>query len=80
MATLLIVDDEPVNRELLHAYLEPVGHELLDAARRSEALAIVEERRPDLVLLDVMMPGLDGFVVTERIKASTRDELCRSCS
>jgi len=75
MATLLLVDDEAINRELLHAYLEPLGYELIDAANGTEALAIVDERRPDLVLLDVMMPGLDGFAVTERIKAATRDEL-----
>jgi signal transduction histidine kinase len=74
MATLLLVDDEPLNRELLHAYLEPLGYDLIDAADGEEALARVDADHPDLVLLDVMMPGLDGFAVTERIKAATASE------
>jgi two-component system sensor histidine kinase/response regulator len=74
MAIILIVDDEPLNRELLHAYLESSEHTLIDAASGEDALAAVASERPDIVLLDVMMPGLSGFDTVERIKAATRDQ------
>jgi two-component system sensor histidine kinase/response regulator len=75
MATLLIVDDEPLNRELLHAYLDGLDHQVVDAASGEEALAVAAKARPDLVLLDVMMPGLDGFETTRRLKSAFKDEL-----
>ena len=75
MATVLIVDDDPVNRELLHAYLEGLGHQLVDASSGEQALELVDRAAPDLVLLDVMLPGLDGFATTQRIKERCRDEL-----
>jgi signal transduction histidine kinase len=75
MATLLIVDDEPLNRELLHAYLEGLDHRLVDAASGQEALDVAQDAHPDLVLLDVMMPGLDGFETTRRLKSAFKDEL-----
>jgi signal transduction histidine kinase len=74
MAKLLIVDDEPVNRELLHAYLDGFGHELVDADSGERALGIARNWRPDLVLLDVMMPGLSGFDTTRFLKELTPDE------
>jgi signal transduction histidine kinase len=74
MAKILIVDDEPLNRELLHAYLEGAGHELHDADTGEAALRLTEELHPDLVLLDVMLPGLSGFETCERLKTARRDE------
>src|SRR5437868_5677361 len=74
MAIILIVDDEALNRELLHAYLESSEHTLIDAESGEDALAAVARERPDIVLLDVMMPGLSGFDTVERIKAATRDQ------
>lgn len=74
MAIILIVDDEPLNRELLHAYLEGNDHDLIDCASGEEALAALEHDKPDLILLDVMMPGLSGFDTVARIKAQTRDQ------
>ena len=75
MAKILIVDDEPLNRELVHACLDGAGHELIDAASGEAALATVEQLGlPDLVLLDVMMPGIDGFQTAARLKALTRDQ------
>src|SRR5260221_14752196 len=68
MARLLIVDDQPLNRELLHAYLEGSGHELVDAESGEQALEIAGRQLPDLVLLDVMMPGIDGFETARRLK------------
>jgi len=69
-ARILIVDDERHNRQLLEVMLTPEGCQLLTAASGEEALAIVAQEAPDLVLLDVMMPGLDGYEVTKRIKGN----------
>ena len=69
-ARILIVDDEPYNRQLLEAMLAPEGYLLQTAARGEAALAIVAERPPDLILLDVMMPGLDGYEVAGKIKGN----------
>ncbi|HMI42476.1 MAG TPA: ATP-binding protein [Gemmatimonadaceae bacterium] len=66
---ILIVDDERHNRELLEVMLKPEGFLLLSAATGEEALAIVARQPPDLILLDVMMPGMDGYEVAGRIKS-----------
>ena len=60
-ARLLVVDDEPNIRELLSASLRYAGFEVETASDGQQALAMAETFRPDLLLLDVMMPGLDGF-------------------
>jgi len=65
---ILIVDDERRNRELLEVMLRPEGYQFLSAANGEEALAIVASEAPDLVLLDVMMPEMDGYEVAGRIK------------
>jgi signal transduction histidine kinase/DNA-binding response OmpR family regulator len=67
-ACVLIVDDERANRELLKVMLAPEGFLLLTAASGEEALAIVAHQPPDLILLDVMMPGMDGYEVAGKIK------------
>ena len=67
---LLIVDDERDNRELLEIILTRAGYEIATAASGAEALAIVAKRPPDLVLLDVMMPEMDGYEVAARLKSS----------
>ena len=69
-ADVLIVDDERANRELLQIMLEPEGYELSVAASGEEALASVAKHPPDLVVLDIMMPGMSGYVVTSRLKAN----------
>jgi len=68
-ASVLIVDDEPRNRELLRVMLTPQGLDLTTATSGEEALAMVAEHPPDLILLDVMMPGMDGYEVAHRIKS-----------
>jgi len=68
MATILVVDDDEINRTLLVRRLTPEGHTVRVARDGLEALAAVEEAVPDLVLLDVMMPHLDGFDVCRRLR------------
>jgi CheY-like chemotaxis protein len=63
-ARVLIVDDERHNRDLLEVMLAPEGLLLQAAASGEEALAKVAQEPPDLILLDIMMPGMDGYIVT----------------
>jgi len=66
---ILIADDSPSNRDILQTRLAIHGYEILTATDGEEALAIAREAQPDLILLDVMMPKLDGFEVCRRLKA-----------
>jgi sigma-B regulation protein RsbU (phosphoserine phosphatase) len=66
--TVLIVDDIAVNLKILRAILKRAGHEVVEASSGQEALRIVRESPPDLVLLDVMMPGMDGYEVCLTLK------------
>jgi serine phosphatase RsbU (regulator of sigma subunit) len=67
-ARILIVDDRPENVELLEAFLEPEGYHLLRAKDHEGALAIAQGEQPDLILLDVAMPGVDGYQVCLELK------------
>lgn len=67
-ATILIVDDEARNRDLIEAILKPTGHRLELAEDGREALAKTIELRPDLILLDVMMPDITGYEVCQTIR------------
>lgn len=69
-ATILIVDDESQNRKLLEVLLRHEGYLTLSAANGEEALASIARRIPDLILLDIMMPGMDGYQVARLLKAS----------
>jgi PAS domain S-box-containing protein len=68
-ATILVVDDVAANRDTLRELLEPEGYRLLEAADGPAALQLAAATPPDLVLLDVMMPGMDGFEVCRRLRA-----------
>ena len=68
-ALVLVVDDQEVNRIPLTVLLEQEGHAVLEAGSGEEALEIVRGGDVDLVLLDVMMPGMDGFETCRRIRA-----------
>jgi two-component system sensor histidine kinase/response regulator len=67
-ALLLVVDDDPVNAELLAELLAALDYRVVTAFSGAAALEVVRERRPDLVLLDIMMPGLNGYEVCRRLK------------
>jgi two-component system OmpR family response regulator len=69
---LLVVDDEPNIVELLSASLRYAGYEVTTATHGSEALKKARDVDPDLLVLDVMMPGLDGFEVVRRLRAESR--------
>jgi putative two-component system response regulator len=72
---VLVVDDVAANRELLEGHLVELGYDVREARDGLEALALVAAEEPDLVLLDVDMPGLDGIEVCRRLKASERTRL-----
>ncbi|MEU8876056.1 response regulator transcription factor [Streptomyces javensis] len=65
---LLVVEDEPTLRELLSASLRLAGFAVVAVATGEQALAAVRERRPDLIVLDVMLPDIDGFEVVHRLR------------
>jgi len=69
---LLIVDDNEINRDILRRLLESQGHQVAAAADGEQALELLGRRSFDLVLLDVVMPRMDGFEVLMRLKADTR--------
>ena len=66
---VLIADDDPLLRALLVHRLSADGYEILSAEDGSQALSVVAEQRPDLIVLDALMPVMDGFEVLRRIKA-----------
>ncbi len=69
MARILIVDDDPRNLKLLDFRLKSVGHETIFAMDGGEALELATREKPDLVLLDIMMPVMDGFQVLRKLKS-----------
>ena len=67
-ARVLVVDDIEANRRLLQAKLEAQYYTVMLAENGIEALSMVERSEPDIILLDVMMPGMDGYEVCRRLK------------
>ena len=68
MTRILVVDDEPLYIRLLHINLSTEGYEVITATNGEEALELVSTKSPDMVILDVLMPKLDGFTTCERIR------------
>src|SRR5476651_194901 len=69
-AMLLIVDDEIQQRKLLETLLRHEGYQIVSAASGEEALRLVAQQPPDLILLDIMMPGMDGYEVAHQLKGN----------
>ena len=69
----MVVDDEPNIRDLLASSLRFAGYDVLSAGDGTEALRLATTEKPDLVILDVMLPDMDGFTVTRKLRASGID-------
>jgi two-component system cell cycle response regulator DivK len=67
---ILVVEDHEENRRLLRDLLTSFGYELVEAVTGEEGLVSAETHRPDLILMDIQLPGLDGYETTRRIKAN----------
>ena len=65
---VMVVDDEPAIVRLVRAKLQADGYAVITAARGEEALALLDDERPDLVILDLMMPGMDGFETLRKVR------------
>jgi len=68
MKKVLIADDKATSRELIRTVLEPLGYEITEAANGLEAVQAALEIRPDLIVLDLHMPGLDGYGVVANLR------------
>jgi CheY-like chemotaxis protein len=72
MIKALIAEDNAINRELLRELLEAKGYEVVEACDGQEALQMIEEVQPDVLLLDIGMPRLDGFGVLRKVRENPR--------
>jgi len=68
-ATILYVEDNPENRLLVRRVLEAEGHTVLEADSAAQALQLVQDKPPDLILMDINMPEIDGYTLTARFRA-----------
>lgn len=70
-AKVLLIDDDPLAIELMEAVLQPEGYKILKAANGENGIALAQQEIPSLIILDLLMPGLDGFGVVERLRAES---------
>ena len=79
--TVLIADDDRINRMVLHTMLKKDGHTVYVAENGQEAVTLFEQHQPDLVLMDVMMPYMDGYEATRRLRQfSSADKAASSAA
>lgn len=69
MATILVIEDDPNSLLLTTTVLEHAGHAVLCAERAANGLKLARERQPDLILMDIQLPGMDGLAATRLLKA-----------
>lgn len=72
MKTIVVVDDNPASRELIREVLDSPEHRIMEAADGRQALDLILASDPDLVLLDIQLPGLDGYSVVRRLRQNPR--------
>lgn len=75
MARILVVEDNPTNMKLAVLLLQREGHEIIEAADAETGIRLARERQPQLILMDLQLPGMDGLAATRLLKAdvATRD-------
>ena len=66
---ILVVEDQPDNRQIIRDMLAPTDYEITEAENGEEALAAIAKQRPDLILMDIQLPIIDGYTATRQIKA-----------
>ncbi len=73
--TILLVEDNAVNRDLIQFLLSSQGYQVLEAGTAQEAFEILKTERPDLIVMDIQLPGMDGLTATKKLKGdpATRD-------
>jgi CheY-like chemotaxis protein len=74
---ILVVDDNPRNLKLAFDVLEDAGYEVLEAVNAEEAQIMIDRNLPDLILMDIALPGMDGLTLTRKIKAKERTKHIR---
>lgn len=79
MESILVIDDEEDIRELLSYNLTQAGYKIFTAPNGTEGIALAEKHRPDLIILDVMMPGMDGIEVCERLSGNVKTQGIKIC-
>jgi two-component system, cell cycle response regulator DivK len=67
---ILVVEDQPDNRQIIRDMLAPTDYEITEAENGEEALAAITKQRPDLILMGIQLPTMDGYEVTRKIKAN----------
>ena len=67
---ILVIEDQEDNRKIVRDLVTTSGYELIEASTGEEGLELVAKERPDLILMDIQLPGIDGYEVTRRIKAN----------
>ncbi|MFN0071265.1 MAG: response regulator [Chloroflexota bacterium] len=69
MTRILVVEDQEDNRQILRDLLHSVNYEVLEAVRGDEGVRMAEQELPDLILMDIQLPGVDGYEATRQIRA-----------